>query len=772
MDEPQYTANVFILTGEWMDWGGNNVFRFIGTSEEFGPLEINITNNNPVFFINRDSVVTDQPVRFTRKEVELKNFAGEFVDALYFNTQNDLKRMADELHQNEVKSFESDIDPARRYLMERFINAQMKVTGKISKQDKLTVFTNPAIEPCDVTPQFVVASLDIETGENNTRLYSIAVDVTGKNNNIQKVFLVSEEEDDLPDNILSSPDEKNLLTQFLSWFSEIDPDIIIGWHVIGFDLMFLEARCREHHISFDIARGNGRVSLRSRKPRGYFASITGRVVIDGPPALRSSFFTFEDYRLETVAQELLAEGKTITPDKNKVEEIERLYKEDKKLLAEYNLKDTELVTSIFKKSSLIELSIRRSQLSGMLMDQLGMMTLAFDHFYLPKLHREGFVAPNVKDLETSEHAAGGYVMDPIPGIYDDVIVLDFRSLYPTIIQTFKIDPLARLLSDQDTVETLNGYRFSSTKNFLPDFITYLMKQRSLAKEKNDKQLSQAIKILMNSFYGVMGSFGCRFYHPHLPTAITGTGQKLLLDSKDQLTKLGYETIYGDTDSLFIKLRAGEGIDAELHGTELASELNKYWKERIEKEYGLSSHLELEYEKYYRKFIITPARGSEAGAKKRYAGLRVENDIERLEFVGLEIVRSDWTKLAKDFQVELYDRVFHNEEIAEWIKDMVERLKTGEFDDQLVYRKRLRKDVADYTKNVPQHVKAARLIGETGGTVYYVITRRGPIPVELKHNDIDYNHYVEKQLKPISDSVLRLLGYSFDSIVQSDQLSFF
>jgi DNA polymerase-2 len=772
MDENQHTANVFILTGEWMDWMGNNVLRLIGTSEEFGPVEINITNNKPVFFINRDTVLTEQPVRFTRKQVKLKNFSGECVDALYFNTQNDLKRMADELHQNNIKTYESDIDPARRHLMERFLNAQMKVTGSINQQDKLTVFTNPEIKPCDVTPNFVVASLDIETGDNNTRLYSIAVQVTGQKGDIKKVFLVGEEDAELPDYILSSADEKNLLTQFLSWFNEIDPDIIIGWHVIGFDLMFLEARCQEHLISFDIARGEGRVSLRSRKPRGYFASITGRVVIDGPPSLRSSFFTFEDYRLETVAQELLAEGKTITPDKNKVEEIERLYKEDKKLLAEYNMKDTELVTEIFRKSSLIELSIRRSQLSGMLMDQLGMMTLAFDHFYLPRLHREGFVAPNVKDLESSEHAAGGYVMDPVPGIYDDVIVLDFRSLYPTIIQTFKIDPLARLLSNEDTIETLNGYRFSSTKNFLPDYISRLMEQRTSAKEKNDKQLSQAIKILMNSFYGVMGSLGCRFYHPHLPTAITGTGQKLLLDSKDHLAEQGYETVYGDTDSLFIKLRGGEGTNAELHGKELASELNKYWKERIEKEYGLSSHLDLEYEKYYKKFIITPARGSEAGAKKRYAGLIVENGEERLEFVGLEFVRSDWTKIAKDFQVELYDRVFHNEEIAEWIKDIVERLKRGEFDEQLVYRKRLRKDVQDYTKNIPQHVKAARLIGETSGTVYYVITKRGPIPVELKHNDINYNHYIEKQLKPISDSVLSLLGYSFDSIVQSDQLSFF
>jgi DNA polymerase-2 len=224
--------------------------------------------------------------------------------------------------------------------------------------------------------------------------------------------------------------------------------------------------------------------------------------------------------------------------------------------------------------------------------------------------------------------------------------------------------------------------------------------------------------------------------------------------------------------LFIKLRVGEGDEAGEHGRRLANELNEYWNEKIENEFGLKSFLELEYEKYYRKFIITPARGSEAGAKKRYAGLLVNNGEEKLEFVGLEFVRSDWTQLAKEFQVELYTRVFHKEEIEDWLKDIVSKVKNGEFDDKLVYRKRLRKDVEDYTKNVPQHVKAARLLGETSGTVYYVITKRGPIPIELKHNDIDYRHYIEKQLKPIADSVLSLLGHSFNSIIESDQLSFF
>ena len=769
-DTKKTTAKVFILTGEWQDVRGRNVLKFTGSSDELGTVEI-IFSNNPVFFVEHKSVIENLSVPFNRKEVDLKNFNEGKLDALYFNSQRDLKTAVQEIENTGMKTYESDVDPSRRFLMERFINAQVEVEGVSEKKTNLYSFTNPKIEPCDITPKLLIASIDIETGNENTQLYSIAVHLSGKSEE-KIVFIVSDEKVKSRDYILNFKDEKELLQNFIDWFQKADPDIIIGWHVIGFDLMFLERRCKELMIPFNIARANGRVSFRQRKPRGYFAFVTGRVIIDGPQSLRSSFFTFEDYRLETVAQELLSEGKTISQDHDKVEEIERMFREDKASLAEYNLKDAELVTDIFKKAGLIELSVRRSQLSGLLMDELGMMTAAFDHFYLPKLHRAGYVAGNVKDLDTSEHAAGGYVMDPIPGIYDDVVVLDFKSLYPSIIQTFKIDPYSNLKSNIDTIETLNGYKFSSTHHFLPEFIDQLIEQRNLARKKKDKQLSQAIKILMNSFYGVMGSFGCRFYHPNLPTAITGTGHKLLLGSKEFLAEKGYEVIYGDTDSLFIKLKEGEGENAEASGNRIAEDLNKYWSEKIQNEHGLKSYLEIEFEKYYRKFILTPARGSETGAKKRYAGLLIENGEEKLEFVGMEFVRSDWTHLAKEFQVELYSRIFNNDEIEDWLREIVKKVKAGEYDEKLVYRKRLRKDVDEYTKNIPQHVKAARLLPETTGTVYYVITKRGPIPVELKHTDIDYDHYIDKQLKPIADSVLSLLGESFDSIVQSDQLSFF
>ncbi len=763
--------DIFILTNDWYDAKGKHFLQFIGTSEE-GPVEVHINKSKPVFFIKRETKINNMPVPFLRKEVELNNFSFENVDALYFNTQRDLKTAVNFFDEFNTITYEADVDPARRYLMERVINVQMRVSGEAFIRNKVAVFNNPQISPASVTPKFTVASIDIETGAKNTKLYSIAVHLTGKECEVEKVFMLSEESFQLNEKISFFSSERILLETFIKWFEDTDPDIIIGWHVIGFDLMFLEEKCNSLKIPFNIGRGKRRISLKNRKGGGYFANIPGRIVIDGPVALRSSFYTFEDYKLETVAQNILGIGKIISSDQNKIEEIERLFKSDKKRLAEYNLQDAVLVTKIFAKTGIIDMSVKRSQLSGLLMDQLGMMTAAFDHFYLPKLHRAGYVAPNINDIKATEHAAGGFVIDPLPGIYDDVVVLDFKSLYPSIIQTFKIDPLSRLRSDINTIKTPAGYKFSRTENFLPDFIGNLMQQRAEAKLKGDMHLSQAIKILMNSFYGVMGSSGCRFYHHQLPTGITSTGKYLLLGSKKFLEKMGYTVVYGDTDSLFVKLKKGEGELGEQKGNNLAETLNIFWADKLQNEFQVQSFLEIEYEKFYKKYIITPARGAETGAKKRYAGLIVKNGKQKLEFVGMEFVRSDWTLLAKQFQVELYSRIFNDAEIRNWIRNFVADVNRGVYDEKLVYTKRLRKNIEQYTKNIPPQVKAAKLNKSSRGIIKYVITKRGPIPVELEHSDIDYSHYIEKQIKPIADSVLVLLGLSFDSIIGTEQLSFF
>ncbi|MGB5288333.1 MAG: 3'-5' exonuclease, partial [Ignavibacteriaceae bacterium] len=242
-DSNKTTAKVFILTGEWQDVRGRNTLKFIGTSNELGTVEL-IFSNNPVFFIEHKSFISNLSVPYNRKEVKLKSFDEKKVDALYFNSQRDLKTAVEEIENMGIKTFESDVDPTRRFLMERFINAQVQVEGICEQKKNLYSFTNPKLEPCDITPKLLVASIDIETGTQNKLLYSVAVHLSGKIEE-KKVFIVSEEEIKSPDYILSFKDEKELLQYFLKWFQEKDPDIVIGWHVIGFDLMFLENKCNE-----------------------------------------------------------------------------------------------------------------------------------------------------------------------------------------------------------------------------------------------------------------------------------------------------------------------------------------------------------------------------------------------------------------------------------------------------------------------------------------------------------------------------------------------
>ncbi len=143
----------------------------------------------------------------------------------------------------------------------------------------------------------------------------------------------------------------------------------------------------------------------------------------------------------------------------------------------------------------------------------------------------------------------------------------------------------------------------------------------------------------------------------------------------------------------------------------------------------------------------------------------------MEFVGLEVVRSDWTELAKKFQTELLAKVFDNKEVILYIRGFVENLRKGKYDDLLVYRKAIRKGVEKYTKTTPPHIKAARKIGRVDtGIIEYVMTRDGPEPVQAIHHDLDYEHYVEKQIRPVAESVLQFIDKKFDEAIHTQRQS--
>jgi DNA polymerase-2 len=437
---------------------------------------------------------------------------------------------------------------------------------------------------------------------------------------------------------------------------------------------------------------------------------------------------------------------------------------------------------------------------------------AFDNRYLPRLHRQGFVAPMLVEDPVGVGSPGGYVMDSIPGIYEHVLLLDFKSLYPSIIRTFKIDPLARITGREferveqglerqphwDREETadvdvsrlvpgFNGAVFLKETAILPDIIDELWRARDRAKHQQNRAMSQAIKIIMNSFYGVLGTPGCRFFDYRLPSSITLRGHQVLTRSRELIEEEGHRVIYGDTDSVFVRLAGVENQsldEIDQKGKALAAYLNSWWQQHLQQRYQVESHLEIEYETHYSRFVMPTIRGAETGSKKRYAGL-IEKPGQQPEliFKGLEAVRTDWTLLAREFQRELYRRVFLGEAYENYILELVSAVREGKLDDKLVYRKRIRRHLDEYVRNVPPHVQAARKADEwyqsrgqsprykRGGWIRYVLTLHGPEPVEHTTSSLDYELYLERQLAPVADGLLQFSGLSFAAIVDQ-QLGLF
>ena len=178
------------------------------------------------------------------------------------------------------------------------------------------------------------------------------------------------------------------------------------------------------------------------------------------------------------------------------------------------------------------------------------------------------------------------------------------------------------------------------------------------------------------------------------------------------------------------------------------------------------------------------RGSDVGSKKRYAGLSVDADgNETMIFRGLEMARSDWTLLARQFQDGLLSRVFKGEPYQQWVTEYAQATVMGEKDDLLVYRKRLRHHLDEYVKNVPPQVRAARIADaynarmqrpmqyQNGGWIQYIMTTNGPEPLEAHASAIDYEHYLTKQLQPIADAILVPLGESFTALVSPQKQLF-
>ncbi len=763
--------------------GKEHAYVYLFGRLDNGESFLTINRFKPFFYIHeKDLEKAKRIAPFEDEAVKMQSMDGEPVHKVILTVPRDVPKVRQAFEDSGIPCFEADIRFTQRFLMEQGISATLDIHGEHKKGQFVDrIYEEPALTPVEYTPRLSVLSFDIETSMDGERLYSISM-VMDK----RKKVLFQTEPGTAKHKGLKAPhtelfeNEIPLLQRFAALVKEWDPDIITGWNCIDFDLADLKRRFDAHKLPFRLGRADWDCTLRLEKTywKDSTADFPGRQVLDGIHVLRSSFVRLDDYKLETAAQAFLGEGKLLQGE-NRHTEIQELYIKDPEKLIAYNLKDSVLVLKILEKLQLVELTILRSMLTGLTMERVRASIASFDSVYIRHMNGAGIVAPSGTYTEKPERITGGYVMASKPGIYEYILVLDFKSMYPSVIRSFNIDPVAFLpgckekSTTKDIIVAPNGACFKNDEGLLPGIIQRLWEQRDAAKKRKDTVASAAIKTLMNSFFGVLASPNCRFFSLDMGNAITHFAQHFIKLAAQKIEERGYEVIYGDTDSVFVKSDAKDVKEAERIGLTIQDEINAFYEGYVRDKFHRANYMELEAEKVYRKFLMPKLRHSELGAKKRYAGLLVKHGKEELDFTGLEFVRRDWTEVSKKFQLTLLNKIFHEEEVTEYVKRFIKDLKDGKHDDLLVYRKGVRKDLAEYTKTTPPHVKAARILEKKQGglsstVIEYVMTDKGPEPVGFVIGKIDYEHYIEKQLKPIADSVLGFFDTNFDDLIKGSE----
>jgi DNA polymerase I len=589
--------------------------------------------------------------------------------------------------------------------------------------------------------------------------------------------------------ITSCESEAEMLEKFMEIIEEYDPDMITGYNINNFDIPYLLERMNKNGIRPTFGRCRQK-TVNSRKLMSRFnTSIVGRVIVDSFEIIKKDFSLMR-YSLDFVSDKLLGERKTSV----KHSEIEKLWRggdADLQRLSEYCLKDSVLAMSLLKKLRLADKYIALSKVSGtLLQDTLnGGETSRIENYLLREFNKEGFVLPckpsqesvSERDTARKEELKGGFVLEPDKGLHSNVLVLDFKSMYPSIIRTFNICPTT-LITGKDiegSIETPSGAKFvpkSVMEGIVPKILEGMMKKRQAAQRKyrNEKDPARkdvyfaeqwALKIMSNAFYGYLGYSRARVYELAIANAITSSGRNMILKTKDMIEKDGLKVVYGDTDSVMVKIPVDDMEEIRKIGNRVSKKITGL----------LPGLMELEFEKVFKRFLPL--------TKKRYIAWKFESTEDgwkdSIEMKGIETVRRDWCELVGDSIREVIDIIIKKNDTKQaiiYFKDTARRLVKGEIDIQkLVITKTMTKVPRKYAGMQP-HIELVKKIqarspGESpgiGDRIGYVIikglgllSKRAEDPNYVIDNglQIDSKYYIDNQLLPPLERIFGALKIS-------------
>nr|GMD49750.1 DNA polymerase alpha catalytic subunit [Ipomoea batatas] len=634
-------------------------------------------------------------------------------------------------------------------------------------------------------------------------------------------------------NIISfESSERALLNRLMIELHKLDSDVLVGHNISGFDLDVLLHRVQACRVPSNMWSKVGRLK-RSAMPKltkgsnifgsgaspGIMSCISGRILCDTYLCSRD-LLREVSYSLTQLTKNLLnKDRKEISPH-----DVPQMFQASDSLmkLIEYGETDAWLSMELMFHLSVLPLTRQLTNISGNLWCKTlqGARAQRVEYLLLHEFHSKKFIVPdkfytktkelkltkrkqnhggdgkeadenNIEDpsfgneppeIETGKTKkgpaySGGLVLEPKRGLYDKyILLLDFNSLYPSIIQEYNICFTTVERSHDGLVPSLPS---SKETGVLPKLLKNLVERRRQAKaslktasglqaQRFDIQ-QQALKLTANSMYGCLGFSNSRFYAKPLAEMITQQGREILQSTVDLVQNiLNLEVIYGDTDSIMIN----SGLDDIPKAKSIARKVI----EKVNKKYKC---LEIDLDGLYKRMLLLK--------KKKYAAVKVQfkdgTPYEVIEKKGLDMVRRDWSLLSKELGDFCLSQILSGgscEDVVESIHNALmkvqEDMRNGQIElEKYIITKSLTKPPEAYpdAKNQP-HVEVALRLKKSGyitgcsagDTVPYIIcceqgnqsgsstgiAQRARHPDELKNDNekwiVDIDYYLAQQIHPV------------------------
>lgn len=689
-------------------------------------------------------------VRIVDVEKVEKKFLGKPITVwkLYLEHPQDVPTIREKVreHPAVVDIFEYDIPFAKRYLIDKgLIPMEGEEELKILAFDIETLYHEG--EEFGKGPIIMISYAD----ENEAKV------ITWKNIDLPYVEVVSS--------------EREMIKRFLRIIREKDPDIIVTYNGDSFDFPYLAKRAEKLGIKLTIGRDGSEPKMQ-RIGDMTAVEVKGRIHFDLYHVITRTI-NLPTYTLEAVYEAIFGKPK----EKVYADEIAKAWESGENLerVAKYSMEDAKATYELGKE--FLPMEIQLSRLVGQPLWDVSRSSTGnlVEWFLLRKAYERNEVAPNKPSEEEyqrrlRESYTGGFVKEPEKGLWENIVYLDFRALYPSIIITHNVSPDTLNLEGCKNYDIAPqvGHKFcKDIPGFIPSLLGHLLEERQKIKTKMKETQDpiekilldyrqKAIKLLANSFYGYYGYAKARWYCKECAESVTAWGRKYIeLVWKELEEKFGFKVLYIDTDGLYATIPGGESEEIKKKALEFVKYINS----------KLPGLLELEYEGFYKRgFFVT---------KKRYAVIDEEGKVITR---GLEIVRRDWSEIAKETQARVLETILKHgdvEEAVRIVKEVIQKLANYEIPpEKLAIYEQITRPLHEY-KAIGPHVAVAKKLAAKGvkikpGMVIGYIVLRGDGPIsnrailaeeyDPKKHKYDAEYYIENQVLPAVLRILEGFGY--------------